>query len=109
MIAQVPLEGVAQGLDIWDDVLAVAAGDAGLYLISLTNEYAPVVMARVDTEGDAQDVRLNESLAYVADGAAGLAIVSLVDRGTPSCAARCIRPARPGRSPRGHLCLCGGR
>ena len=83
LIAQVPLDGIAQGLDIWDDVLAVAAGDAGLYLISLTNEYAPVLMAQVDTEGDAQDVRMNASLAYVADGEAGLAIISLLDRWDP--------------------------
>lgn len=82
-VAQVPLEGVAQGLDIWDDLLAVSAGDAGLYLISLTYEWAPTVAAHLDTDGDAQDVKLAENLAYVADGPAGLVIISLVDRTAP--------------------------
>jgi hypothetical protein len=83
-IAQVPLSGVAQGLDLWEDSLLVAAGEAGLFVVRIADERAPVVLGQLDTDGDARDVKAGESVAYVADGPAGLAVVSLVDRSSPA-------------------------
>ena len=82
-VAHLPLAGVAQGLDIWEDTILVAAGEAGLFVVHIANERAPAVLGQLDTVGDARDVKAGESLAYVADGPAGLAIISLLHRTSP--------------------------
>lgn len=88
-IAQLPLDGVAQGLELWaEDILLVAAGEAGLYLVYVGNERSPAVLGRLDTEGEARDVKAGEYVAYVADGPAGLAVISLVDRTSPKLRGR---------------------
>ncbi len=83
-IAQLPLPGVVQGLDLWEDTLLVAAGEAGLLVVRIADERVPIVLGQLDTDGDARDVRAGESVAYVADGPAGLAVVSLIDRSSPA-------------------------
>lgn len=83
LVAQLALEGMAQGLAIWEDALLVAAGQAGFYLVHIGNERAPTVLGQLDTEGDARDVQAGESLAYVADGPNGLVIISLLDPRSP--------------------------
>ncbi|MCK4832427.1 MAG: hypothetical protein KAS81_06650, partial [Anaerolineales bacterium] len=82
-IARLPLEGVAQGLDLWEDTLLVAAGEAGLFVVDVARERDPAVLGNLDTTGDARDVKAWEGLAYVADGPTGLAIVSLTRKTSP--------------------------
>ena len=82
-IARLPLEGVAQGLDLWEDTLLVAAGEAGLFVVDVARERDPAVLGNLDTTGDARDVKAWEGLAYVADGPTGLAIVSLIRKASP--------------------------
>jgi hypothetical protein len=84
LISRLELDGVAQGIAVWEDLLLVAAGDAGLYTVNLYRERDPIVMAQWDTDGDARDVKTDGNLAYLADGPAGLKLVSLIRYDSPT-------------------------
>lgn len=82
-ISHIPLDGITQGLEIYDDTLYAACGQAGLYIIRISNPWKPEVIGHLDTDGDARDVKANENLAFVADGPSGVLVVSLVDKRAP--------------------------
>ncbi|MBN1316658.1 MAG: hypothetical protein JXA42_14365 [Anaerolineales bacterium] len=82
-IAQIPLGGIVQGLDIYEDTLFAACGEFGLAIINITNPWSPKVLSHLDTDGDARDVKADENLAYVADGPSGLVLISLADKRDP--------------------------
>jgi len=83
MIAHIPVQGLAQGLDFWDGLLVVAAGESGIFTLNVSDERAPAVLGQFNTAGDARDVQTDGNYAYIADGPEGLAIVSLADWTAP--------------------------
>ncbi len=83
LISQLPLTGVAQGLELWGDYILVALGEDGLAVVSIANERAPVMVGALDTAGEARDVKADENFAYLADGPEGLAIISLAQPTSP--------------------------
>ncbi len=77
------------GTDVEDivvsgDLAYVAAAEAGLVILDVTDPTAPVVVGSVDTPGWAFGVDVVGGLAYVGDGPAGFRIVDVSDPAAPT-------------------------
>jgi hypothetical protein len=66
-----------------NDVVAVAASQAGVSLYSVYNSLAPTLIAQVPTSGSALGVSASGKLIAVADGTAGLVVIDISDIATP--------------------------
>lgn len=80
------IPGFTNGVDVSGDYAYIAAGEAGLYVVDISDLTRPVITGFVDTPGNANDVRVSGLFAYVADGAAGLQIVDVADPVRPQIA-----------------------
>jgi hypothetical protein len=75
--------GVSVGRNLTDDLAAVApyvyvaASDAGLKVVDVTDPAHPAVVGTCDTPGTAQAIVVQATLAYIADGASGLRIIDV--------------------------------
>lgn len=72
-----PLPGFANNVVADDTYAFVAAGEAGLHVVDVSELEHPVLVATLDTPGNANDVELKDDRLYIADGAAGLMIVDV--------------------------------
>jgi hypothetical protein len=63
------------GVGVQDGRAYLAARDAGVRIVDVTNPARPRAVGRVDTPGEAWDVEVAGNLLYVADGSAGLRIL----------------------------------
>ena len=61
----------------------MAAGDAGLAVVNITNPAAPAVLGTADGIGDATAVAVSGSYAYVASGYDGMRVVDVSNPATP--------------------------
>jgi hypothetical protein len=75
----VTIPGSTNNVDVSGDFAYVAAGSAGLQVISIMNRNAPTLVAAFDTPGNANDVKVIGTTAFVADGPAGLHIIDVTD------------------------------
>jgi uncharacterized protein YjdB len=82
-LAFLQLPGFANGVDVNGDYAYVAAGNAGLHVVDVSDLEAPVLQGTVNTPGNANDVRVEDDLAYIADGANGLQIVDVSNPAAP--------------------------
>jgi WD40 repeat protein len=80
------LPGFANGVDVDGEHAYVAAGNAGLHVVDVSDPSAPVRVATFNTPGNANDVRVQNGYAYVADGASGLQIVDVNNPLAPALA-----------------------
>ncbi|MFX0078510.1 MAG: hypothetical protein ACFE8O_04665 [Candidatus Hermodarchaeota archaeon] len=74
----------ALGLDVVGDLVYVADGTYGIYVMNVTNPYnIPGAIGSVDTPGNATDILIDGFLGIVADGPAGVTLLSLIDPTDP--------------------------
>ena len=79
----VPIPGFANNVDVDGGFAYVAAGSAGLQVVSVSDPDQPAVVGSAPTPGNADDVKVVGSTAFVADGSAGLQIFDLADPVNP--------------------------
>lgn len=82
-LSTIAIPGYANNVDVSGNFAYVAAGAAGLQVISISNRRSPVIAGSLDTPGNANDVRVVGSRAYIADGAAGLQIININNPANP--------------------------
>jgi len=76
-LAWVDIPGHAKDVAVAGDYAYVAAGEAGLQVVDISNLRAPVLVGFLDTAGDAQDIKVIGNVAFLADGPAGLVLVDV--------------------------------
>ena len=62
----------------------VAAGEAGLQVLDITNPDVPLIVGYVDTPGSASDVVISGGFAYVTDSSSGLQVIDVQDPELPT-------------------------
>jgi hypothetical protein len=77
------LPDLIQDIALRDDIALVVAGNAGLWLLDVSNPGAPHVLGSLDTPGMARGVAVAGDLAYLADGPTGLLVVDISRPGQP--------------------------
>lgn len=83
-VSFVSIPGFANSVDVSGDFAFVAAGGAGLQVVSLSpGRTAPAVVTSLAIPGNANDVALAGNIAYVAMGSGGLAVVDVTNPLTP--------------------------
>ncbi len=75
--------GDAYGVQVVGKTAYVAADDAGLKIIDVSNPNAPKYLGGCITGGSAMDVQVNGNYAYVADYAQGLKVVDITNPAFP--------------------------
>jgi len=78
------LPGMVRGVVVSGAYAYVAAENAGLRIINVSDPANPSEASFYDTPGSAYDVAVSGSYAYVADGDAGLRIINVADPANPS-------------------------
>lgn len=78
------IPGFANNVDVVGDYAYVAAGEAGLVVVDVSDRSAPQIVAQLDTPGNGNDIRIVGGLAYLADGVGGLRIVDVTDPLAPT-------------------------
>ena len=79
---QIP--GFANAVDVSGQHAFIAAGEAGLQIVDVSDLRAPFIAGFLDTPGNANDVKVEGNLAYMADGSEGLLIVDVSSPAAPS-------------------------
>ncbi|MFN2245107.1 MAG: LVIVD repeat-containing protein, partial [Anaerolineae bacterium] len=79
-----PMPRVLEAVTVDGGLAYVAAGDAGLRVVDVSDPAAPVEIGFLDTAGYAWDVAVAGSHAYIADGAGGLRVVNMLDPAHPA-------------------------
>ncbi|MHA2296867.1 MAG: LVIVD repeat-containing protein [Candidatus Hodarchaeales archaeon] len=80
--------GVPNKMDVIDDLVYLACGDAGLRILNVSDLSNPVEIAHYYDGGYAHDVQVVGNLAYVADSLDGLEIIQLRDNVVGSSASQ---------------------
>jgi hypothetical protein len=82
--AILPLDGFRpQQIILSNQRLYIAAEEAGLMIIDVSNPMRPRQLGQLDMPGSAQDVFLAGSVAFIADGEAGLRVANVKDPSHP--------------------------
>lgn len=84
LVSTVSLPGAAQGLVVADTLLYVAAGKAGICVLSIADPDHPGVRATFDLPGYAWSIAVRGSVAAVASGEFGLSFLDVADPLRPS-------------------------
>lgn len=82
----VDIPGFANNVDVNGNFAYVAAGSAGLQVVSVSDHMHPQVVSSRSLPGNANDVVVVGNNAYVAAGSAGLQIVNISDPLSPTIA-----------------------
>ncbi len=82
-LANLPLAGTLRSVDLAGNRAYVAAGEAGLHVVDISDPAQPARIAGLGTPGEALDIRVVGGTAYIADGIAGLVIVDVSDPARP--------------------------
>ncbi|MDH5445716.1 MAG: Ig-like domain-containing protein, partial [Gammaproteobacteria bacterium] len=83
-LSAIAIPGYANNVDVSGDYAFVAAGNAGLQVVDVTDRTTPVIVGSLDTAGTAIDIKVVGNYAYIADGANGLVIMDVTNPLTPS-------------------------
>lgn len=92
-LSSLSLPGFANAVDLAGQYAYVAAGQAGLLVVDLSDPTQPALVGSLLMAGNANDVQVAGNLAYVAAGSGGLVIV---DVSSPSSPQRLGFRATPG-------------
>jgi hypothetical protein len=79
----VALPGTANAVDVQRPFAYVAAGSAGVQVVSASDPAAPVIVGSAPTVGNANDLTIVGDRLYVAQGSGGLVIFDLTDPSAP--------------------------
>jgi 6-phosphogluconolactonase (cycloisomerase 2 family) len=80
----VSLPGYANGVAVTGDIAYVAAGAAGLQIVTLSaDRKTPTVAGSLALPGNANDIAIAGNTAYVAAGSAGLHVIDMSNRLAP--------------------------
>jgi alpha-tubulin suppressor-like RCC1 family protein len=82
-LSSIAIPGYANNVDVAGDFAYVAAGNAGLQVVNVSDPRNPRIVGAADTPGNANDVRIVGNLAFVADGEAGLRIFDISSPANP--------------------------
>jgi hypothetical protein len=82
-LSSISIPGYANSVRLRGDYAFVAAGDAGLQILDVSDRTAPFIAGALDTNGNANDVKVVANTAYVADGPAGLQIIDITHPASP--------------------------
>jgi len=83
LVGRYVTSGIVKDLFVSGDYLYVAAGDAGLRVIDVSDPSNPKEVGYCDTPGEAVGVYVSGSFAYVAAGDAGLRVIDVSDPSNP--------------------------
>src|SRR5262249_5858631 len=84
-VSFVPIPGYANSVGVSGDYAYVAAGGAGLQVVSLSADRThPQVVTSLPLAGNANDVAVVGNLTYLAMGSGGLAVVNTTNPLTPT-------------------------
>ena len=83
-VSAIAIPGYANEVAIYGDYALVAAGNAGLQVVDVTNKEAPFIAAALELPGVAIDIEVVDHYAFMALGEAGLAIIDLDDPESPA-------------------------
>jgi hypothetical protein len=67
-LSSIEIPGYANNVDVSGNFAYVAAGAAGLQVVSVSDPRNPQLVGALDTPGNANDVRVVGTLAYIAGG-----------------------------------------
>jgi len=79
----IPLPGVVEDVAVTENTAYVAAGQAGLRVVDISNPTNPTEVGDCDLFGTARDVTVGGGYAYVAVGESGLCVVDISQPSTP--------------------------
>lgn len=82
-LSYISVPGFANGVDVNGDYAYVAAGGAGLQVVSVADRTNPSIVGSLSLAGNTNDVRLLGNLAYIAGGSAGLQVVDITTPASP--------------------------
>lgn len=82
-VSSISIPGYANSVSLAGNYAYVATGAAGLQVINVSNQNAPVIGGALDTPGNANDVKVVGNTAFVADGPAGLQIIDVTNPASP--------------------------
>ena len=78
-----PLGDNIQDIALNGDLACLAAGNAGLVLVDISDPAAPEVLGTLDTRGYAEGIAVSGSTIFLADGPYGLRVVDATDPSHP--------------------------
>jgi hypothetical protein len=78
-----PLGDNIQDIALSGDLACLAAGNAGLVLVDISDPSALAILGRLDTRGYAEGIAVSGSTIFLADGPYGLRVVDATDPGNP--------------------------
>lgn len=82
-LSAITIPGFANNVAVAGDFAFVAAGDAGLQVVDVSNRRNPQIIGSLDTDGVSIDIRVRGQYIYLADGEAGLKIIDITDPSAP--------------------------
>ncbi|HYE84645.1 MAG TPA: NosD domain-containing protein [Clostridia bacterium] len=74
-----PLDCYAEDISVEGNMAYIAAGEAGLYAVEISEPSHPRILGHYDSMGYAEGVALDGEYAYLADGPGGLRIIDISD------------------------------
>ena len=86
MVGSCTTVGPALDVSLRGAIAFVAAGEAGLVIVDVSNPRAPAVVSLCDTPGSAWEVELQGDHAFVADNTGGLQVIDVSDLYAPAIA-----------------------
>ena len=83
IVGGIELPGVILDIEIRDSIAYIAASDAGLLLVDVSDPTSPMIVGRVDTPSTALQVAVVGDIALLADHDSGLRLVDIGDPNAP--------------------------
>lgn len=83
IVGGIELPGIIRDIEIRDAIAYIAASDAGLLLVDVSDPTSPALIGRVDTPHTALQVAVVTDIALVADHNGGLRLVDIADPRAP--------------------------
>lgn len=66
-----------------NDILYVSAGNAGVYIVDISNDLEPVILSQYQIDGFAESITIRENILYIAAGNQGLLTLDVTDPRNP--------------------------
>ncbi|MEW6995945.1 Ig-like domain-containing protein, partial [Colwelliaceae bacterium MEBiC 14330] len=79
----IAIPGYANNVDVQGNLAYIAAGNAGLQIVDVSDKTSPEIIASLNTGGLAIDVKVRNNTVYLADGTSGLQIIDVTDPTEP--------------------------
>lgn len=92
LVNTVSLTGNALDVEISGNYAFVAAGNAGVHVVDITDPANASLVASIATAGSAQSISISGNYAYVGGGAGGLEIIDISDPTVPALLPAAAQP-----------------